>query len=331
MQASAILSICIPTFNRSALLKECLESFLPEASRYGIPILISDNNSSDGTSEVLKDFKSRYPLLTYRSSDRPAHQGLTESVEMADTEYCWLFSDDDCVVGNPIGQILEAISKRMGLVILNASTMDKNLSQVVEERRLSLNEDIFYQPGEHEAFLKSTAFYASFLGCAVVQREKFLNFQRQVHEETYFRHLASILRYCPGEHIQVIAEPYIQIRLNNSGWSTNRFEVLMLDWPRCIWSLPTSYSDACKRAVVRPLRVGSIREMVAARAFGMLNLPVYMSKVAPISDIPNFKKSLLLVIAQIPSWVLRALLIVHLRLIRPRGYRVYLHDLQTSA
>lgn len=330
MKANTKLSICIPTFNRRTFLKECLESFLPEASRYGIPILISDNESTDGTIELLREFQSSYPLLSYRSSARSAHQGLTDSVEMANTEFCWLFSDDDCVYGNPIERILDSISAGMGLIILNASTMDKNLFEVVEERRLPLTKDASYLPGEHESFLKSVAFYASFLGCAVVHRDKFLNFQRLVEEETYFRHFASILRYCLRERIQVIAHPYIRIRLNNSAWSSNRFEVLMLDWPRCIWSLPSDYSDSCKSSVVRPLRIGSIREMAAARAFGMLSLTVYLSSVAPSSAVSSFKKPLLLLIAQLPVWTFRTLLTVYLLLIRPRGYRVYLHDLQST-
>ncbi|MEK0447370.1 MAG: hypothetical protein RLZZ399_2691 [Verrucomicrobiota bacterium] len=330
MQASHKLSICIPTYNRKAFLMECLESFLPEATRYGIPILVADNESNDGTLEFLREFQERYPLLRYQSSRCPLYQGITNSVEMASTEYCWLFSDDDCVFGKPIELILEALSAGMGMIILNALTMDKQLLQVVEERRIQSVEDILYRPGEHESFLKETAFYTSFLGCAVIHRDKFLHFQGLGEGETYFRHLSSMLRYCPNEHIQVIAKPCIKIRLNNSVWSANRFDVLMLDWPRFIWNLPSCYSDDCKRAVVNPLRIGSLREMLAARAFGMLNLEVYLSRVAPSTQISDFKKSLLLVIAQLPVWALRALFGLYLHLLRPRGYRVYLHDLQTS-
>ena len=59
------LSICIPTYNRALLLKECVESFLPEAVKYDIPIFISDNASSDNTKDVVEKLREVYPDIIY--------------------------------------------------------------------------------------------------------------------------------------------------------------------------------------------------------------------------------------------------------------------------
>ena len=59
-----LLSICIPTFERSAVLKETLESIVSDPI-FQIPgkveIVISDNVSKDDTKEVCEKFIALYP------------------------------------------------------------------------------------------------------------------------------------------------------------------------------------------------------------------------------------------------------------------------------
>lgn len=47
------ISVCLPTYNRSALLRECLASILSQTCR-DIEILVSDNGSTDGTTAVVR-------------------------------------------------------------------------------------------------------------------------------------------------------------------------------------------------------------------------------------------------------------------------------------
>lgn len=59
-----LLSICIPTYNRSELLNETLESIVTQAAfRNGneIEIVVSDNCSTDNTNELMSIFCGRFP------------------------------------------------------------------------------------------------------------------------------------------------------------------------------------------------------------------------------------------------------------------------------
>ena len=54
-----ILSICIPTFNRSAYLESTIESIVNQAlfrDRMYVEIVVSDNASSDATANICQDY-----------------------------------------------------------------------------------------------------------------------------------------------------------------------------------------------------------------------------------------------------------------------------------
>jgi abequosyltransferase len=67
-----ILSICIPTFNRSQYLVRTIESLIsqPEFLRQEVEIIISDNASTDGTNEAVKIYLNKYSNIKYFRNDR---------------------------------------------------------------------------------------------------------------------------------------------------------------------------------------------------------------------------------------------------------------------
>ncbi|MDR3118496.1 MAG: glycosyltransferase family 2 protein [Mediterranea sp.] len=61
-----LLSICIPTYNRSAILKDTMERIVADpAFDNEVEIIISDNNSTDGTGDVVKAFTERFSNVHY--------------------------------------------------------------------------------------------------------------------------------------------------------------------------------------------------------------------------------------------------------------------------
>ena len=57
------LSICIPTYNRSNELKQCIDSIVCQKEfliNNQVEIIVCDNCSSDNTKVICKDFESRF-------------------------------------------------------------------------------------------------------------------------------------------------------------------------------------------------------------------------------------------------------------------------------
>lgn len=92
-----LVSVLVPTFNRSALLRRALGSVL--AQTYAdFELLISDNNSTDDTRTVAAEFgrrDSRVRLIDSPPLGTPAMHNIRHVVAAAQGKYALVLADDD--------------------------------------------------------------------------------------------------------------------------------------------------------------------------------------------------------------------------------------------
>jgi glycosyltransferase involved in cell wall biosynthesis len=103
------LSIAIPIFNGAKTISSTLESIV---GNYDINIVISDNCSTDGTLEILKSFEKKYDNI--KLNINPTNIGfdgnLNKCIQLCDTKYVWLLTDDDIVVNNGLDEINNVVN-----------------------------------------------------------------------------------------------------------------------------------------------------------------------------------------------------------------------------
>jgi glycosyltransferase involved in cell wall biosynthesis len=93
----SLVSVYIPTRNRSALLRRAVDSVL-EQTYPDIEVLICDEASTDDTAEVVADYARRYPgKFTYLRNDTPqgACRARNRCIEHAVGTYVTGLDDDD--------------------------------------------------------------------------------------------------------------------------------------------------------------------------------------------------------------------------------------------
>ena len=125
--ASADVTVGIPTRNRSGLLRESIASVLAQSYR-NFTLLVSDNASDDDTAGVVASFRD--PRIRYRPLERSISRAANTNrlIELADTEFLILLGDDDQLHVDHLSLTVEALKRRptvgvahTGYVIVDSS------------------------------------------------------------------------------------------------------------------------------------------------------------------------------------------------------------------
>jgi glycosyltransferase involved in cell wall biosynthesis len=112
MMSNILLSICIPTYNRSKFLKTCLEGFVGQILEDGltgsVEIVISDNCSPDDTGDTVSAFKRQFHNITYSRNEQNlgVDRNVAKAISLARGEYIWFFSDDDWIADGAVANIV---------------------------------------------------------------------------------------------------------------------------------------------------------------------------------------------------------------------------------
>lgn len=112
-----LLSICIPTWNRGALLAGLLENLRREIQGLEdrVEIVVADNASDDSTAAVVKDSG-----LAVCYSRQAVTVGMASNIffaacDLARGEFVWLIGDDDLVVPGGLRRVVESLEREPAL------------------------------------------------------------------------------------------------------------------------------------------------------------------------------------------------------------------------
>lgn len=112
------VSVLIPTFNRSRMLGDCVQSVLDQTCP-AIQVIVIDDGSTDDTSESVKRFGSRVTYLRKENGGKPAALNLAMPKVVGDL--VWIFDDDDVALPNSVERRLRAFESnpKAGAVVSN--------------------------------------------------------------------------------------------------------------------------------------------------------------------------------------------------------------------
>lgn len=119
MDKNILLTISIPTFNRSKELKLQLDNIhsilLDTIDSMNVEILVSDNCSNDSTSDVVESFlklSTKYKFTYVRnSSNLGSDMNFIMAITKASGRFVWAMSDDDLIEKDSIQYLLTILSK----------------------------------------------------------------------------------------------------------------------------------------------------------------------------------------------------------------------------
>jgi len=143
------ISVLIPTLNRAAYLDRLLRSLDRQTLGEEIDCIISDNNSSDHTKEIVDKWEAAESLnIIYLKNKRtiPPIENWRILVEKSNTEYSKFVFDDDWLEDTCLEQMLYLIEdKKVETVISNYNiSLEDSNSELVELKKDYLDKQSRY-------------------------------------------------------------------------------------------------------------------------------------------------------------------------------------------
>lgn len=97
-QIAPMVSICLLTYNHERYIRQAIESVLAQEVDFPIEIVIGEDNSTDGTKEIVLEFEKKYPQ-TIKVASSPTNLGmnrnLIKTLKQCHGKYIALLEGDD--------------------------------------------------------------------------------------------------------------------------------------------------------------------------------------------------------------------------------------------
>lgn len=193
MKEGIILSICVPTYNRSFYLRRLLFSLLPQCNNLSecIEVIVSDNSSSDDTEILCDSYSKRIKNFTYyRNVDNVgADKNIVNLCRYASGRFIWIVGDDDYLADGALGYVLALLANQndIDFVYLSPLPHVDGSVYIAKECRYDLYHDAL-------DIIKLVGVNVTFLSAVIVNR-----------------------RFIPFD----VLERYVGTNLNQLGWVLN--------------------------------------------------------------------------------------------------------------
>jgi glycosyltransferase involved in cell wall biosynthesis len=121
-----LLTIAIPTYNRSRYLDQCLKALMPQVvkTQGKVRVLAIDNASTDNTPDVLQQYRQSYNgfLDFIRNAENVGgDNNIAKCYGECRSTYAWIFGDDDVLAEHALASLLPHLeSGRYGVIHLKA-------------------------------------------------------------------------------------------------------------------------------------------------------------------------------------------------------------------
>ena len=100
MKENIVVSICCQTYNHVNYIEECLNGFLMQKTNFKFEILLRDDASTDGTTEIVKKYSDKYPdiinpLIYNENQYQKGISPFRDNVRRAKGKYIAICEGDD--------------------------------------------------------------------------------------------------------------------------------------------------------------------------------------------------------------------------------------------
>ena len=231
-----LISICIPTYNRSRSLAQLLSVIYEQSVDFAeeIEIVISNNASTDDTHITIETFTERFPnfVVNRWSQNTGTRFNVCNIPKFASGKYIWFLFDDDILKDSILLEVFDFIKINDELALISLNWLNNSQSDAVyqnlENKLYPSAEDIFMKCGEYMA-----------LGSAlIVMRNLYLANLKDDDDQLWFPHFIISMRGAGSTPCGYFGKPVLKRRVvDKPKWHTELPYIWLIDYPRSVLSL----------------------------------------------------------------------------------------------
>lgn len=188
--ASPLVSICVPTFNRSRYLTSLLESLAVqlEAFPYTYELVIADNASPDDTGAVVARFAEQLPIRYIRHDENIGCFANVQFVMMqAAGRYVIYLSDDDCLLGEPVAATIARMEADPGIAVVFAPWKLYDLVAQQEQGQFyDVPQDLRIEKDRHAELLDHLLRHHIFPEIHIARRDALQRLMPRINEHAFY-------------------------------------------------------------------------------------------------------------------------------------------------
>ena len=301
------LTICIATYNRAAFLDELLDDLIVQiANTDSVSILVVDGCSTDNTQDICLKYSKI--STAFKSILLEEKGGIDKDFDIAvrssNSDFCWLFCDDDKMRPGAVKAILDKInSENPDLMIINASVCNYELDTVLLEKSIDINEDVIIQnqPDMQDKIFELCQTYLGVTDALLVRKSLWCNVNTELFYGNRFGDMCTVGKFPQLSKVIVIHEPHVLIRLANAEWTDISFKIWYSFYPDTI-NIHSQLSDRVKKILVPDSLIWHIKFLLSYRTMNAFGLSHYREFLKPR---PYSIRAIGILILLIPPFALR--------------------------
>jgi abequosyltransferase len=212
------LTIAIPTYNRSSFLNRNLELLLSQKHFFKgqVEIIVSDNASSDNTSDVVHKFQELGLQIVYFRNDinLGPDRNILKCYKEAQGDYVLVLGDDDGLLEDSIKIILSLLNKykSIGTIFLNS----QNIENTVIDYSEKVDYKIYY---DLKSYLYRVSYYVTFISGNIVNRKIINKVDLEKWSSSYLAQVPIILNAIISDGLPniYVNSKVLGVQVENSG------------------------------------------------------------------------------------------------------------------
>ncbi len=143
-----LVSIWMITYNHVLFIKDALESILVQKTNFNFEVIIGDDNSDDGTAQIIKQYATKFPQIIkpiYNPTNIGMHKNTIYTLQRCTGKYiAMLEGDDKWIDDNKLQMQVDFLEKNkdVSLCFTNCNQIDKN-SNVIKNKMIDFDSRLF--------------------------------------------------------------------------------------------------------------------------------------------------------------------------------------------